>query len=290
MASISVFPLITSIILVMLACQIYANTQQSNYCASVFTDRDYKGFRLNITTVTSDHRWNYIRHHNLIPNSVKVKTNCALTIFDSKGNIQTIQDNITDLEWSSRNPLHLSCCQCEDCDSFKEQNLECARMFQYEKCSSCIGSHVDLKDGQETREFRLLHNQVSSVAVREGCSLQVSYQLAYAGLKLNLQASLQTGDNFLESQGLFSEQATVRIQNAKCACNTFRQQSKLDQTNSMEVEVHKVEESIKKFMQPVKMAPRETIGSKESSSSGSTEMLSDHQDVSQSDEDTWPIY
>ncbi|CAL8080631.1 unnamed protein product [Orchesella dallaii] len=183
----------------------YSNILQSQYCASVFTEKDYKGFELNVTSVTSDHRWNYIRHHNLIPNSVKVKTNCALTIFDNRGNIQTIHDNTTELV-SSKNPLHLSCCQCEGCDSFKDQqNLECARIFQYEKCSGCIGSHLNLKNGQEVKDFSLLHDQVSSVVVREGCDLLVSYQVHYAGLKLNLKVNLETGDNLMESQGLFNE-------------------------------------------------------------------------------------
>lgn len=43
--------------------------------------------------------WTYRGHLGLIPNSIKVSSNCSLSLFDGVGYIQTVHEDVQNFTW-----------------------------------------------------------------------------------------------------------------------------------------------------------------------------------------------
>lgn len=62
------------------------------------------------------------------------------------------------------------------------RDLQCARLYQHQKCSSCSGFRLEINPLDQVRDLHILNNQISSMIVKPGCSLQVWEGANYTGI------------------------------------------------------------------------------------------------------------
>jgi hypothetical protein len=70
------------------------------------------------------------------------------------------------------------------------RDLQCARLYEYERCNGCTGFRLDLKDGDKVKTFGHLDNRMSSLAIRPGCNLITYYKPNYEGWRYNFTRSV----------------------------------------------------------------------------------------------------
>ncbi len=84
----SVLFYVKSLLFVLIACVISNVTSVENtksfQCSGIYTRKNFLGNKLEISNEIG---WTYKGHLRLIPNSIKVSSNCSLSLFDGVGYI-----------------------------------------------------------------------------------------------------------------------------------------------------------------------------------------------------------
>lgn len=83
-----------------------ANNLNSIQCSTLYGHRNFVGNKVDISDEIG---WTYKGNLGLIPNSIKVSSNCSLSLFDGVGYIQTINEDIQNFTWivSVKQPVFL---------------------------------------------------------------------------------------------------------------------------------------------------------------------------------------
>ncbi|CAL8137880.1 unnamed protein product [Orchesella dallaii] len=175
-------------------------------CARMWDDLNYEGNKVDCA--------NNERKLNLGPfdckaQSVIVRNGCTLTIFDKTG-CQRQLDRSASCLYGWNNKVSAACCECDGCNGDAPRtNLQCARLYQHQKCSSCSGFRLEINPMDQVTNLHVLNNQISSLIVREGCALTVWEGANFTGTYQTFSGSIDWLDLLDESGFLYEADNTL---------------------------------------------------------------------------------
>ncbi|XP_021960069.1 mucin-2 isoform X1 [Folsomia candida] len=179
-------------------------------CARIHDQPNYQGRSSDFKDGDKLHNFGW--YNNIKPQSVRVKSSCALTVYDYFWNRRTFKD---DSHWiwgvmkKWNYPVTAACCECGGCEGpSAHKDLQCARLYEHERCNGCDGYRLDLKSGDKVRNFGHLDNRMSSIVVRPGCYVISYYDANYQGYRVN----------FTNSINLFGDNWNKHVSSVECHC------------------------------------------------------------------------
>jgi len=147
-------------------------------CARMWDALNYEG---NAVDCTENERKLNLGPFDCKAQSVFVRDGCTLTVFDKRG-CQRQLDRSASCLYSWNNKISAACCECDGCyGEAPSRDLQCARLYQHQKCSSCSGFRLEVNPMDQVPNLHVLNNQISSLVVKPGCSLTVFEGANYTG-------------------------------------------------------------------------------------------------------------